>query len=79
MTPWNGGTLWTFETWSIIMKVIPKFLLLDSEIAESNFLQVLEPLRQFPEVSSWKLEVIVATLYAVREALGFGPFWDETH
>src|SRR5688572_5212276 len=41
LKPWDGGPLWSFDTWIISMEVIPRFLVLGPLATEDEFLQSL--------------------------------------
>jgi len=74
LRPWEETPWWNFDTWVLLMEIIPKFLALDPAVSEEEFLQSLHSENEQATPSQWRVLVMVTSLFAVKKAPWFWPF-----
>lgn len=73
LRPWEEEILWSFDSWALVMAILPRFIAKSHILCEQEFLEMLSDLNGFPGVFPWKVETIVATLYVVKSSYWFWP------
>jgi len=73
LEPWKSDSMWDFETWAAIVEVVPRVLALELQVTE-EFLSELRSDASLTPGKPGELEVMVATMFIIRNAPWFWPF-----